>query len=56
MSEDLPDVDWDARFGEMKQNQTELFFAVLPLVLFGSEAGTVRDFRGVRSDLRNYDI
>jgi hypothetical protein len=56
LSEDVPGVDWSARFGDMGKNQGELFFAVLPLALMGAGVGTARDFGAAKSMLGNYDM
>lgn len=57
LNEDVPGIPWDV-IGEQfsADNQGELFFAVLPLALFGAGVGTARDFAGVTSDVTNYDF
>lgn len=56
LSEDVPNVPWSEVFGEMAENQPELFFAVLPLALIGSGVGTVSDFRDGRTMLERTDM
>lgn len=46
---DMPEANMRERFGEIWDNQGELFFAVLPLALIGAGAGTVSDFTDGRA-------
>lgn len=44
LSEDVPGVDWNARFSEFKNMQLEVFTTALPLVLIGAGVGTMNDY------------
>ena len=51
---DLPDIPWEKVYGgNFWEQQGELFFAVLPLAMFGAGAGSISDFKGARELISN---
>jgi hypothetical protein len=51
---DVPDIPWEKVYGgKFWEQQGELFFAVLPLAMFGAGAGSISDFKGARELISN---
>ncbi len=56
LSQDVSEVPWEKVYGgEFWEQQGEIFFATLPLVLVGTGVGTIRDFQSARETLHNRD-